>query len=142
MRRLWLVALGLVAVFGIAASSTPPISNGASASAVAVRNPPPGQARKTATITVHAVGATMEFRTMGNLPAAFTVADGASQTFANLQPGTYVIVQAPPVGIYTQVGPDEYEVESGMQIACSMPGSVNQFDLHRGDALVCTYTVS
>ena len=139
-RALW---VGLVAAFGITtASAAPPdkISHGASANAVAVRNPSPGQAKRTATITVRAVGATMEFRTLGRLPTAFTVADGASQTFTNLQPGTYVVAQAPPIGVSTQVGPDQFVIEGGTLVQCSMPGSTHQFDLQRGDVQTCTYT--
>jgi hypothetical protein len=80
----------------------------------------------------------MEFRTLGLSPGAFA----GSRTFHNLAPGRYVVVQAPPVGVYTQVGPGQWTVESGLTITCSDGVSGNQYDLAAGDNVVCTYTLN
>ena len=81
----------------------------------------------------------MEFRTIGLNPAAFLVPAGGSRTFQNVKPGTYVVVQAPPVGVRTQVGPDQWEIEGGLTIECS-DGKPHQHDLLAGDDVVCTFT--
>lgn len=120
MRRLWLVA-GLL----IAGCATPQA----------------GAEAPTAKLTIRAVGATMEFRTIG-LVNGFTLADGQSRTFRRLTPGTYVVVQAPPVGVWTEIEPDHYEVTGGMQITCSDGVSSNQYDLVAGESLTCTFTAS
>jgi hypothetical protein len=93
----------------------------------------------TARLTITAVGADMEFRTIGLTPG-FTLTAGQSRTFRRLPPGTYVVIQAPPVGVWTQVGPNQWEVTGGMQIQCSDGASSNQYDLVAGDQLSCTFT--
>jgi hypothetical protein len=82
----------------------------------------------------------MEFRTMGLPETGFTLAPGASKVFRRLAPGTYVVVQAPPVGVATQVGENEWTIEGGLQISCSDGESSNQYDLIAGENLTCTFT--
>jgi hypothetical protein len=82
----------------------------------------------------------MEFRTLGLPSTVFTLSAGGSRTFNKLQPGTYVVVQAPPVGVATQVGENEWTIEGGLQITCSDGISGNQYDLVAGENLTCTFT--
>ncbi len=79
----------------------------------------------TARLTITAIGATMEFRTLGLPATSFTLTDGTSRIFRRLQPGRYVVVQAPPWG-----GP--------LHISCS-DGNGNQHDLAAGDNVTCTF---
>jgi hypothetical protein len=83
----------------------------------------------TARLTIAAVGADMEFRTLGGIDPAFTVLNGQRRVFRRLPPGRYVVVQAPPV------------VTVGLRIQCSDGVSSNQYDLQAGDALTCTFSV-
>ena len=75
------------------------------------------------------------------LPApAFTLSDGAQRMFRRLPAGTYVVVQAPPVGVYTQVGENQWAVDSSVSVKCSDGVSTNQYDLSAGEQLTCTFT--
>jgi len=93
-------------------------------------------ARRTTTITIEARGAAMEFRTFGL--GNFTVADGQSRRFV-VKPGTYTVVQAPPVGVSTQVAPDQYVITNGVLTECS-DGELHVHDVRLGSAVRCTYT--
>jgi len=67
--------------------------------------------------------ATMEFRTLGLPLGAFT----GPHTFNRLQPGRYVVVQAPPVpGV--------------LQVSCTN-GQTMQQDLVAGDDVTCTFSI-
>jgi hypothetical protein len=85
-----------------------------------------------ATLTIRAVApgdpVGIEFRSMGLVPDSFVVPDGGEQVFANLKPGRYVVVQAPPR--------DGWD----LRVQCSDGESSNQYDLTRGERLVCTFT--
>ncbi len=83
----------------------------------------------------------MEFQTLGMSPGSFNLDSGESRTWV-LKPGRYVVVQAPPIGVATQVGPNEYTIEGGLQIECSDGTSSNQYDLETGDNLTCVFTAS
>jgi len=63
----------------------------------------------------------MEFRTLGLPTPAFTLPAGGSRTWKNLAPGTYVVVQAPPIGAATQVGENEWVIEGGLQTDVGYP---------------------
>jgi len=80
----------------------------------------------TASLHVRAVGATMEFRTLGLPGFKFTLRDGRSKTWTGLSPGRYVVVQAPPWG-------------GGLRIQCSDGVSANQYNLSAGQNLTCTF---
>ena len=82
----------------------------------------------------------MEFRTLG-LEPAFSLAPGQRRVFRRLQPGTYVVVQAPPVGIHTQVAENEWSVESDLTVTCS-DGSSHQHDLQAGDDVSCIFSAT
>jgi len=94
--------------------------------ALAVLPAAPVQARPLAspTLTIKVVGVDAEFRTLVLKPSAFTIPADGSRTW-KLSPGTYTVVQAPPV--------------AGVQVVCDRPGSVHVFDLRRGDNVTCTY---
>lgn len=98
-------------------------------------------ADNSARLSVSVEGVAMEFRTLGLNPAAFNLEPGQSRTWQNLKPGTYVVVQAPPVGTYTQLGPNEWSVESDLTITCS-DGSTHQHDLQAGDDISCSFTAT
>jgi hypothetical protein len=83
----------------------------------------------TATLTITASGADMEFRSIGLNPDGFLVRDGDSRTWQNLKPDTYVVVQAPPWG-------------GGLSVECSDGVSSHQYDLAAGDDLSCTFTAT
>ena len=91
-------------------------------------------------LTIRAQGAAMEFRTLGLPTPAFTLPAGGSRTWKNLAPGTYVVVQAPPIGAATQVGENEWTIEGGLQITCSDGVSMNEYELTAGERLTCTFT--
>jgi hypothetical protein len=99
-----------------------------------------GNAASSARLTVIAADATMEFRTLNLNPGAFTLAAGGSRTWQNLKPGRYVVVQAPPLGMATQVGPNEWTIEGGTSIHCTDGTSSNEYHLEAGDDLTCTFT--
>src|SRR5262245_61756153 len=60
----------------------------------------------------------MGFLTIGLSPPAFT----GSRTFNNLKPGTYTVVQAPPLG--------------GVSVSCTN-GAGQRQTLHAGDDVTC-----
>jgi hypothetical protein len=78
-----------------------------------------------ARLTISAQGAAMNFVTMGFNPGAFGLGDGAFRTFT-LKPGSYVVVQAPPV-----IGYD-------LQVVCS-DGGGPAVSLQAGEQLTCTF---
>ena len=121
----------------------PLVAAGLFVAAVAMGSPPTSSqaAQGNTKLTIRAVGAAMEFRTMGLPVEAFRLNAGASRTFRRLTPGRYVVVQAPPIGEATQVGPDQWIIESGLRISCSDSASSNQYDLVAGQQLTCTFTV-
>lgn len=94
----------------------------------------------TARLTIRAQGSAMEFRSLGLPSPAFRLSAGSSRTWKNLPPGTYVVVQAPPVGVATQVAENEWSIEGGLQISCSDGESSNEYVLTAGERLTCTFT--
>jgi hypothetical protein len=66
----------------------------------------------------------MPFVTIGLSPPAFT----GSRTFKNLKPGTYTVVQAPPIG-------------GGVNLSCTNGGTETQV-LLAGDDVTCTFSVT
>jgi len=98
----WMVAAAMVVVLTASATSA-----GASS-------------RPWATLRIQAP-ADMEFRTLGLPEPAFT----GPAYFTKLDPGTYVVVQAPPYG-------------PTLSISCT-DGGAQQHELSAGDDVVCTF---
>ena len=65
----------------------------------------------------------MPFLTIGLSPGVFT----GSRTFNNLKPGTYTVVQAPPV-------------EGVLTVSCTNGGGRQQV-LVAGDDVTCTFSI-
>jgi hypothetical protein len=89
----------------------------------------PSDAARPARLHIRAVGATLEFRTLGLPDPAFTLNAGQTKTWRGLAPGRYVVVQAPPR-------------PGGLQITCTDGHSAMQYDLAVGDNLTCTFTAT
>ena len=102
---------------------------GIAVAVIAGAQPSRADSPDTARLTIRVVGADMEFRTLGGIDPAFMIPADRSVTFRRLDPGRYVVVQAPPHG-------------GDLWIRCSDGTSMNQYDLDAGEDLTCIFSTT